>query len=135
MYCLNTVCLRLSLSVKVLYYAMNTTAVLLFFRIARKWKLIVRCWHEKEMVFLKKPYSYQKLKLSVKVNRMLCIVLFFTGFGKCILLMSREKEMSLVLLYYSRTFVLPIPEYLGETTRRRLLQRNHRQSGQLFLPL
>jgi len=62
---------------------MNTTSALLFFRIARKWKLIVRCWHEKEMVFLKKPYGYQNVRLRVKVNRMLFVVLFFTGLGKC----------------------------------------------------
>jgi Trehalose receptor len=74
--------LLLFLPVKVLFYAMNVTAALLFFRIARNWKLIVRCWHEKEMVFLKKPYGYQKEKLRVKVNR-LVVVLFVTSLGKC----------------------------------------------------
>jgi gustatory receptor len=60
---------------------LNTTSALLFYRIARNWKLIVRGWHEKEMVFLKKPYGCSKVRLRVKVNRLI-VVLFFTGLGK-----------------------------------------------------
>ena len=59
----------------IVFYASNVTSAFLFFKLARKWPMVVACWCDKEESFLGTNYTLSGWSLKKRV-RVLLIVIF-----------------------------------------------------------
>jgi Trehalose receptor len=111
--------------VKVLYYLDNTSSYLFFVLLARKWKPIMCMWREKELVFLKKPYTIKRFKLKHSITVVAFWLIFFTGIGMEHESSKIDENFPLLFLIlisdYSGARVLPSAKLLRQNDRRRPL--------------
>jgi hypothetical protein len=99
-------------SVKVLYFSVNSSSVIIFFLLAKKWKFIMNRWYEKEMVFLNKPYTAEKYNLKWKINAT-ALVILLAGISKLTIFLLCIYEVILNIILSGSFRFGPILMFLG----------------------